>query len=337
MIKDIRTHLNSSYVSYSNKLRKRDIIQVYVEDEIDKIFWYVYLHPYESAHHCSFRISTLRDRDKILKGKASLLNYKQQEDLGHYMWLCIDSDYDELIPNYSNFSARIRCDDYVITTYWYSIESLKCTPDLLEIDILKASLADSCDIDVRELLQTISLLYKKMFLLLLEMEEKHDSRFRIDDFCRNLSFVCFNNEKLDVNQIADKINEWNNEHEYLYRQYENKFNSWSAKLKKLGFDEKEYYQLYNGHGMLEKIAIPLVRFYANKYRKSQLNAICNGSDKKDRKANLVNEYYNNTFTSLSDFRSLSTRVKQLIIDNQPNMTNSASLRINAQIEKALSL
>ena len=36
MARDIRTFLNSTYVKSSNNLRKRDIIQVYVEDEIDK-------------------------------------------------------------------------------------------------------------------------------------------------------------------------------------------------------------------------------------------------------------------------------------------------------------
>lgn len=61
MARDIRTFLNSTYVKSTNNLRKRDIIQVYVEDEIDKVFWYAYLHQYEDLYNCSFRISTLQD------------------------------------------------------------------------------------------------------------------------------------------------------------------------------------------------------------------------------------------------------------------------------------
>lgn len=38
MARDIRKFLNSSYVKCSNNLRKREVIQVYVEDEIDKVF-----------------------------------------------------------------------------------------------------------------------------------------------------------------------------------------------------------------------------------------------------------------------------------------------------------
>ena len=86
MARDIREFLNSSYVKCSNNLRKREVIQVYVEDEIDKVFWYVYLHPYEELYNCTFRISTLQDRNNILKGKASLLTYKPKETLGHNMW-----------------------------------------------------------------------------------------------------------------------------------------------------------------------------------------------------------------------------------------------------------
>lgn len=337
MTKDIRTHLNSAYVAYSNKLRKKEIIQVYVEDEIDKIFWHFYLHPYESIYHCSFRISTLQDRNKVLKGKASLLSYKQQNDLGHNMWLCIDSDYDELIKDFSVFSKRIKQDNFVITTWWYSIENLKCMPELLEMNILKASLADNCDIDVRGMLQTISILYKNMFLLLLEMEEKHDNRFKIEDFCKNLSFVCFSEKgKLEKEQIECEIKKWRNSHLSLYQQYGHRFNHWEAKLRNLGFNETDYYQLYNGHGLLENVAVPLVKFYAHKYRTIQLNTIINGADKKERKENLIAEYYNNTFTS-KDSGSLLMRVKQLVIDNQPNINNSASMRIKKQIENALTI
>lgn len=67
MARDIRIFLNSTYVKSSNNLRKRDIIQVYVEDEIDKVFWYAYLHQYEDLYNCSFRISTLQDRKCVLR------------------------------------------------------------------------------------------------------------------------------------------------------------------------------------------------------------------------------------------------------------------------------
>lgn len=335
MARDVRSFLNSAYVERSNCLRKRDIIQVYVEDEIDKVFWYVYLHPYEMLHNCTFRISTLQDRNKILKGKASLLAYKHQKDLGHNMWLCIDSDYDELIKDFSEFSKRIKQDKFVITTFWYSIENLKCVPELLEMDILKASLSDSCDIDVNEILQKISVLYKNLFYLLLEMEEKHDNRFKIENFCQCLSFVSFKDGKLDEAYIKTEILKWKQINMSLFQQYGQRFKYWKNKLTSLGFKETEYYQLYNGHGLFEKIAVPLVKFYAYMYRCKEITKIVNGADKKERKENLIKEYKNNTFTQSES--SLQNRIEQLIIDNSPSMDNAASIMIKKQIEKAIGI
>lgn len=336
MARDIRKFLNSNYVKCSNNLRKREVIQVYVEDEIDKVFWYVYLHPYEEIYNCTFRISTLQDRNNILKGKASLLTYKPKGALGHNMWLCVDSDYDEIINDFSKFSDRIRHDSFVITTYWYSIENLKCTPDLLELNILKASLADKCDIKVETVLQIISILYKNIFYLLLEMEEKHDSRFKIDDFCQCLSYVSFKNGELDESFIKNKLGKWKQDHIFLFQQYGKRFNHWKIKLENLGFKETDYYQLYQGHGLFENIAIPLVKHFAYSYRSNEITKIVNGADKKERKDNLVTEYYNNTFTS-RESTSLRERIKQLIIDNSPNMDNFASIKIKEQIEKALNV
>lgn len=336
MARDIRKFLNSSYVKRSNNLRKCEVIQVYVEDEIDKVFWYAYLHQYETLYKCSFRISTLQDRNKSLKGKASLLSYKPQESLGHNMWICIDSDYDEIVNNFSAYSDRILHDKYVITTYWYSIENLKCTPDSLEYNILKASLPDECDIDVGHILQIISSLYKNIFYLLLEMKEKHDDRFKIDDFCKCLSYVSFKNGKLDKDFVVNKLKKWEQDHTNLFQQYENRFYHWKKKLENLGFKETDYYQLYKGHGLFENIAIPLVRHFAYRYRTNEITKIVNGADKKERKDNLVTEYYNNTFT-LQESTSLSERIKQLITDNTPNMNNSASIKIKEQIKKALTI
>lgn len=336
MARDIRIFLNSTYVKYSNNLRKREVIQVYVEDEIDKVFWYAYLNQYEDLYNCSFRISTLQDRNKTLKGKASLLSIKHKEDLGHNMWLCVDSDYDEIVKGFSDFSERILHDDYVITTFWYSIENLKCTPDLLELNILKASLADECDVEIGRILQKISILYKNIFYLLLEMKEKHDKRFKIDDFCQCLSYVSFKNAELDESSIINNLNKWKQDHISLFQQYGKRFNHWKGKLENLGFKETDYYQLYQGHGLFKNIAIPLVKYFAYRYRSNEITKIVNGADKKARKDDLVNEYYNNTFTSVES-TSLRERIEQLITDNSPSMNNSASIKIKEQIEKALTV
>ena len=199
---------------------------------------------------------------------------------------------------------------------------------------IKGIFADQCDVDVDKVFKVISNLYKKLFLLLLEMEEKHDPSFKIEDFCKCLSYVNFKDKKLDESSIKTKIDNWEHAHTNLFQKYGKRFNFWIAKLKGMGFEESDYYHLFQGHGLLEYVAIPLVRFYANSYRTDMLNSITNGADTKERKATLVKEYYNNTFTT-NDAGSLTARIRQLISDNNPGMDNFASFKIKEQIETAL--
>ena len=333
MATDIRNFLNSDYIDNSNKLRKKPVIQVYVENNIDKAFWSSILSAFEEKINCQFRIYTICERGKFLTGKRSIFTYKRESDLGKNMWICIDSDYDELIKDYSPFSEMIRHNKYVITTWWYSIENLKCYPKLLRENLMKVSLIDRCDVDFDGILSNISKLYEEMFLLLLEMEEKHDNRFRIEDFCKCLSFISFKEDGLDTQTVKKEIDKWKNAHIDWFNQYSNKFHRWKGKLKALGFLEADYYQLYKGHGVFDKIAVPMIDFFAKKYRSEQINRIVTGADSKDRKEQLVSEYYNATFTS-KEQNSLRSRIIQLITDNTPDYNCSASVKIREQIENA---
>lgn len=81
----------------------------------------------------------------------------------------LDSDYDEVVKDFSIFSSQIIDNKYIITTKWYSIENLKCCPVLLRDDLIKVSLIDRCDVNFDEILSDISKLYEEIFLLLLEM------------------------------------------------------------------------------------------------------------------------------------------------------------------------
>lgn len=334
MASDIRQRLNSTFVHLSNKFRNKEVIQVYVEDDIDKVFWFSFLHPFELAYNVEFHVSIIHDRNKNFQGKASILSYKKESDLGKNLWICIDSDYDELVKDFSAYTNLIRRNKYIITTWWYSIENLKSQPDLLKDNILKASLVDCCPVNIEEILAEVSSCYKEVFLLLLEMEEKKDKRFKIDDFIRCLSFVEFDDKGLNETVVNSKILEWKNNNLNFFAQYGNRFHFWENKLRGLGYKVEDYYQIFSGHGLYDKIAVPLVSHYAKKYRTEMLSKIANSADSKDRKAELVKEYYNNTFTT-NERGSLGNRVKQLVTDNSPIRESSAATRINEQILEAL--
>lgn len=305
-----------------------------MEDEIDKVFWLSFLLPFELIYNVEFHVCVIRDRDKTLKGKASVLSYKKESDLGRNLWICIDSDYDELVKDFSAYTNLIRRNKYIITTWWYSIENLKCQPELLKVDILKASLADCCTVNIKKILGKISVSFKDLLLLLLVMKDNQDSRFKIEDFEKCLSFVEFDDNGLNESEVQHKILDWRNKNQILFNQYGNRFHFWENKLKGLGYPEEDYYQIFRGHGLFDKVAVPLVCFYAKKYRTEILSKIAKGADSKSRKKELVEEYYHNTFTT-QDRGSLRNRVEQLITDNSPCGESTAAAKINEQIENAL--
>lgn len=337
MATDIRDCLNSDYIYSGNKFRKKPVIWVYVEDEIDRVFWDSFLHPFAMQRNCKFNISIVREHEKTLTGKTSVLSYKNPEDLGPYMWICIDSDLDEVLDNFSKFSKVIKENKYIITTWWYSVENLKCFPDLLRADVIKASFVEECTIDFAEIFGDISKIYKDIFLLLLVMKANNDNSFRLKDFCRCLSFVKFTSDGLDKSFVEEKVKKWIDANKNLLGKYEAQFDAWICKLAAMGFTEYNYYQLYNGHGLYKHIAKPLVLFFTRKYRTNKLTAIANGSDSEKRKMELIAKYYNDTFTSRQSdgLKSLSSRIEQLITDNTPDYNCSASVKIREQIENAL--
>lgn len=322
---------SSKYIAKANLFRKVNTIQVYVEDIEDNAFWRFFLQPYEKIHNVQFKISTLRDKQKTLAGKCSLLSKFDDEKLGKNLWLCIDSDYDDLIEGYNAFSERITKNKYIITTWWYSIENLKCQPELLTNNLLKVTLSDIPEDDICKVMNDLSQKLKIPFILLLVMREQHDKRYKMSDFQQLLSSIRFKEGMIDDAILSDLLSRWNLKNSDCITQYSQKIQKWEGKLSRLGFSSEDYFQLYNGHHLLDYVAISLLKDKADRLRTQQKSNIRNGSDAADRKQTLLKEYDNKTCRGLS----VHQRIEQLINDNNQFPESSATIRIRQQIEEAL--
>lgn len=323
--------LNSNYIAKANLFRRVNKIQVYVEGIEDIAFWRFFLQPFEGSHNVKFAISTLRYKQETLVGKASLLSRFDDDKLGKNLWLCIDSDYDDIIKDNSNFSDRIVNNKYIITTWWYSIESLKCHPKLLNDNLLKVSLPDMCEEDIGSIMNNLSQKLKGPFILLLVMHEQHDNRYKMSDFKQLLSSIRFKDGMVDNYILTELLSEWKDKYSYLLIQYSAKMSEWECKLSRLGFSNDDYLQLYNGHFLFEYIAVSLLLNKAEIIRSQRLSTIINGADSAKRKESLRNEYDEITCRGLT----LRKRIEQLINDNNQIPDCSANKKIRQQIEEAL--
>lgn len=103
-------------------------LQVYVEDEEDRPFWYKLFSCLNSERRVSISVLKRESRDAIVKrkegndelhGKDVLMRVP---DLSDRKVVAVDADYDLLVDQH-DYSQRVRDDKFVIHTEYYSIEN----------------------------------------------------------------------------------------------------------------------------------------------------------------------------------------------------------------------
>ena len=113
-------NLSSDYIkSYGIMASKKAIkpILVYVESHEDISFWYGILKDYESSK-VKFDIQ-LPSQNNLNKGKHEVLQ-RFKDNVGSYLILCVDSDYDYLLQGRTETSRLINQNDFIFqrTNRW---------------------------------------------------------------------------------------------------------------------------------------------------------------------------------------------------------------------------
>jgi len=153
-------NLNSTYFKTNQKLRSKKAsktIQVYVEGYEDIAFWRNVFQPYESSE-IKFSIE-LPSKNSSAKGKVAALQRSKEinilaHNVGEFLIICIDSDYDYLLQGHTDTSKMINESKYIFQTYSYSIENLKCYSNSLHGACVSAVFNDDIKIDFIGLLET---------------------------------------------------------------------------------------------------------------------------------------------------------------------------------------
>jgi prefoldin subunit 5 len=158
------SNLNSDYIEALGDLLSRRLpepILVYVESYEDISFWYGILKNYESPR-VRFDIQ-LPSHDSLAKGKHEILQ-RFKNNVGSYLILCVDSDYDYLLQNRTEQSRLINQNKFIFQTYAYSIENLRCfSPSLYHVSV-QSSHKTHDKIDFEELLKRYSTITYPLFL-----------------------------------------------------------------------------------------------------------------------------------------------------------------------------
>lgn len=90
----------------ANHTTAKERVVVFVEDEIDSVFWRQFFDKYGTDK--IYEIKVLRCPNNELCGKDALVKYIQLDTLGPNKLIAIDADYDYILDNYHPYTEELR-------------------------------------------------------------------------------------------------------------------------------------------------------------------------------------------------------------------------------------
>lgn len=340
MASDIKAYATSNgFINASKRMRIKSAkskIYLYVEDDLDKVFWRKVFKPYSFEY--DFKISVFKNfSGDDVPGKDYMLKCVEDQTLklSSSVMCCVDADYDLIIDVPGKYSTLVRDNIYIIHTHWYSIESLKCFPQGQYEDFaFKVSLpAEKISFDFQNCLQTISKLLSKLILFTILDKKLNLNVFSIRDLKSLVSNVEILHPDLTVRKefiqaVQDK--------EQFIQPHINtnkaEYDAIETTLQSLGYTPEEYFCIMQGHTLFDNIATVIVRVVADPIRRSCLSSLTGTPDQKRQAAN---HYANNTGVNDENQECLDVRIKSLFRDNYNFEKTMAYTNIQKQINKAL--
>lgn len=323
--------VSSAFLDGTNALNskdKREIVQVWVEDYLDVQFWKAFLLKYNSKY--DFRISPYNINGKETPGKGAILEHINDSHLGKNLIVCVDSDFDEIIE--SKYSARIKASNYILTTYYHSIENHFCHSSRIGSVLNQLVLSSDTQIDFESIVAKISTALSRLFLLSLYFGWDTEKPYSIQKFNALIGKLKLNIDgSISVNTQAAIVDEYKL-FESLINNNEADLNKIKDKLSKRGFAESDYYLLYRGHEVFGFVKRTL-QAMADSMRKKEINKIYGSNDTVVRKK--AREVQYKEATLMSGKIKLDEQIDNLLHAISYNDSTLGAKKINAQIEKVL--
>lgn len=271
----LKDNLNSDYLGAFTHLLPKSVakpIIVYVESEADISFWRNILQHYENSQ-VRFEIQ-LPSNTSLSKGKQKALHAGKEifelmpiNNLGKYLIVCIDSDYDYLLQAYLEKAKEINESKYVFQTYSYAIENLKCYAASIHAVCVSATLNDSQKIDFETLLKRYSSIVYELFLWNLYFySKKEEHHFSMSDFCSIIKILeepkiddYITNVGKELLKIEHKVKQKLAEIENIFLNEKNEVKVLADTLKKKGLEAENTYLFIQGHTIFENVVLMLLK------------------------------------------------------------------------------
>ena len=327
-MKKLTEYLNSKFIEAANSLRPKRAkhrIIAYVESYDDISFWRSILDDYENDKY-HFEI-LLPARSNLTKGKKRAMMNMLGNAYGRNMIACVDSDYDYLLQGATSTSKQLIENKYILHTYAYAIENLRCNADSLKQICVLCTLNDANVIDFKEYMKLYSQICYPLFVWNILLYRKQDTRtMSMLKFCEIVRITSFTigNPAYSLQQLSRRVEHHTallkNEFPQLVPEYE----ELKTELLQLGVTPEETYFYIQGHHIMNNVVLRILSPICRHLRSKREEEI-------ERLAYHRQQYHN----ELSSYRNSQCDIALMLSKNTDYKETPPYLRLKADIEQLL--
>ncbi len=327
-MKKLTEYLNSRFIEAANALRPKKAkhrIVAYVESYEDVSFWRSVFDEYESEKY-HFEVM-LPARSNLTKGKKQAMMNMLGNAYGRNMIACVDSDYDYLLQGATATSRRLIGNRYILHTYAYAIENLRCNAGSLKQVCVLSTLNDSNVIDLEAFMRLYSQICFPLFAWNILLYRKNNtgamSMLRFCDIVRLTSFT-IGNPAYSLQQLGGRVEHQIRLLEKQFPEYIGPHKETMEELAALGVVPEETYFYIQGHHIMNNVVMRLLTPVCRHLR--------NKREEEIQKLARHRQQYNN---ELSSYRHSQCDVALMLSKNTDFKDTAPYRRLKADIEELL--
>ena len=288
------------------------MVKIYVEGYSDIPFWRGILNQYE-GNSVRFEIN-VPQREDLAKGKKVLLS--MLNDSSKNLLLCTDSDFDYLFEDDTEESQLLNNSPYMLHTYAYATENLRCYAPSLHNVCVKATKNDTRIFDFEQFLAEYSTIIYPLFLWYAYSANRSTVRvFSLLDFKSSvkLNYLDVGNNGRETllwlsNQVNKRMKLLLSNHPNL----DDNIEQFRLRIEKKGVSAQNAYLFMQGHTLMDNVVMIALQAVCEKLKMISINRI-NSSTKQGQALKNELSNYNNTLRNTRDILSENEEYKDCFL------------------------
>ena len=253
----LSSHLNSAYIAAASRLEghaARPRVVAYVESYDDIFFWRDALS--EAAPHVQFEV-VLPSRLTLGRGKKIALANR----LGPHMIACVDADYDFLMQGATPTGEMVCRSPYVVHTFVYAIENLRCHAEALDRVCVMATLNDRVVFDFRAFLTAFSRIVHPLLVWnVWAYRYGFYTQFSLTDFARTVEVreVLLHHPERMLDDLRRRVNREIATLQHRFPQARAGYKPLRDEMARLGVTPETAYLYMRGHDLVDVVLGPIL-------------------------------------------------------------------------------